>query len=225
MDDHPRSNFEDSGLQVVPGQNVRHTASAARSSTAYNANEKIPSYPGDGDYKWDYQSNSTSSNEKKGYGANPYGAQGGYGGDRYGASNGGVGAGAGGGSRYGPGGYGGLGPAPSNSADGDSNRDALVRLGGRPLPRALNLRKGFPRSQCVASLSEVVGGVCKLLFWVASFEPRFRVEVRLLRLDPMTPALPPTIVVLLGPLRLVGVSGIIVVFFLVFAVIVCAMIL
>ena len=67
-------------------------------------------------------------NEKKqqGYGANPYGAQGGYGGDRYGTSES---ASSGGmqqqkSSRYGTGGYGGLGPAPSSTAD-DSSRDAL----------------------------------------------------------------------------------------------------
>lgn len=62
-----------------------------------------------------------SDNKYGGYGPNKYGNQGGYGGDRFGSgpapsSN----------SRYGPGGYGGLGSTdPNNAAATDPNREAL----------------------------------------------------------------------------------------------------
>ena len=58
-----------------------------------------------------------------GYGADRYGAQSGYGADRYGS---GGSQAESGGSRYGPGGYGGLGRTTSNTtATTDDNRDAL----------------------------------------------------------------------------------------------------
>lgn len=58
-----------------------------------------------------------------GYGPNKYGNQGGYGNDKFGG--GGMGMGGGGAaSRYGPGGYGGLGSTDPNDP-GDANRDAL----------------------------------------------------------------------------------------------------
>lgn len=67
--------------------------------------------------------------EKKsaGYGAEKYGAQSGYGADRYGSGSSSLQPDAGASSsRYGPGGYGGLGRAPSSSmTDADDNRDAL----------------------------------------------------------------------------------------------------
>ena len=56
----------------------------------------------------------------RGYGADKYGTQGGYGADRYGSGRGGPPAP----SKYGPGGYGGLGGAPSMT-DADDGRDAL----------------------------------------------------------------------------------------------------
>lgn len=73
-----------------------------------NGGEKGPGHPDD---------------KKAGYGADRYGTQGGYGADRYGSSTG-----PGGGppppSKYGAGGYGGLGRAPS-TAETDDGRDAL----------------------------------------------------------------------------------------------------
>lgn len=65
----------------------------------------------------------TSERQGGGYGPNPYGAQGGYGGDRYASSS--EPSAGGSGSRYGVGGYGGLGPTPSNNAEADGDRDAL----------------------------------------------------------------------------------------------------
>ncbi|KKK20274.1 hypothetical protein ARAM_005658 [Aspergillus rambellii] len=60
-------------------------------------------------------------NKYQGYAPNTYGNQSGYGADRYGGSGGAPSA-----SRYGPGGYGGLGSAdPNDPAAGDDNRAAL----------------------------------------------------------------------------------------------------
>ena len=61
--------------------------------------------------------NDNASRSGGGYGADRYGASSGYGADRYGAESSQVSAG----SRYGPGGYGGLGAAPAP----DANKDAL----------------------------------------------------------------------------------------------------
>lgn len=71
----------------------------------------------------------SSKSEAAGYGPNKYGNQGGYGGDRYGGGGGFGGGGKGGGapaggSRYGAGGYGGLGSMDPNDP-GDASRDAL----------------------------------------------------------------------------------------------------
>ena len=71
-------------------------------------------------------SNNGYPDEKKsaGYGADKYGTQNGYGADRFGSEGGSTSQA--GGSRYGPGGYGGLGPSPSQKASApDENRDAL----------------------------------------------------------------------------------------------------
>ena len=96
-----------------------------------------PAVPGKGGYPDDkkgyggmnggaagYQYQDDAKAGRGGYGADKYGAQGGYGGDRYGSS------GRGGGapeapSKYGAGGYGGMGRAPSSSVDEEGGRDAL----------------------------------------------------------------------------------------------------
>lgn len=65
--------------------------------------------------------NIPSDNKYGGYTPNSYGNQSGYGGDRYGSG----GAGAGTTSRYGAGGYGGLGSTDPNDATGDADRNAL----------------------------------------------------------------------------------------------------
>ena len=57
-----------------------------------------------------------------GYGAGGYGSQSGYGGDRYGSSSQSAGTG---GSKYGAGGYGGLGPVESHDSAIDDKRSAL----------------------------------------------------------------------------------------------------
>ncbi|KAI9375488.1 hypothetical protein BJX61DRAFT_129153 [Aspergillus egyptiacus] len=70
--------------------------------------------PGDNKYQ-------IPDNNSQGYTPNSYGNQGGYGGNRYGG-----GAGAAPASRYGPGGYGGLGGSdPHDPSAGDDNRAAL----------------------------------------------------------------------------------------------------
>ncbi|KAL5048752.1 hypothetical protein BDW71DRAFT_177415 [Aspergillus fruticulosus] len=69
----------------------------------------------------DHKSQIPGDNKYQGYTPNVYGNQGGYGANRYGG-----GAGAAPTSRYGPGGYGGLGSAdPNDLAAGDDNRAAL----------------------------------------------------------------------------------------------------
>ncbi|PYI34299.1 hypothetical protein BP00DRAFT_390756 [Aspergillus indologenus CBS 114.80] len=67
---------------------------------------------------------SIPGDNKQGYAPNRYGNQGGYGSDRFGGStNSGASPAA---SRYGPGGYGGLGSTdPNDAAAADANRDAL----------------------------------------------------------------------------------------------------
>ncbi|KAL4994688.1 hypothetical protein BDV10DRAFT_176353 [Aspergillus recurvatus] len=69
----------------------------------------------------DHKSQIPGDNKYQAYAPNAYGNQGGYGANRYGG-----GAGAAPTSRYGPGGYGGLGSAdPNGPATGDDNRAAL----------------------------------------------------------------------------------------------------
>jgi hypothetical protein len=71
--------------------------------------------PGDNKYQI------PGDNKNQGYAPNSYGNQGGYGANRYGGS-----AGAAPASRYGPGGYGGLGSSdPNDPSARDANRDAL----------------------------------------------------------------------------------------------------
>ena len=71
-----------------------------------------------------------------GYGADRYGASGGYGADRYGTESS---QGAGPGSRYGSGGYGGLGAAPV----ADDNRDALFGGAKERLQKQEEQRMGY----------------------------------------------------------------------------------
>ncbi|KAL4921393.1 hypothetical protein BDW62DRAFT_174567 [Aspergillus aurantiobrunneus] len=80
-----------------------------------------PNYqPGSG-IPGDHKSQIPADNKYQGYGPNSYGNQGGYGANRYGG-----GAGAAPTSRYGPGGYGGLGSSdPNDPSGGDDNRAAL----------------------------------------------------------------------------------------------------
>ncbi|KAJ5083966.1 hypothetical protein NUU61_008545 [Penicillium alfredii] len=67
-----------------------------------------------------------SDNKYSGYTPNRYGNQGGYGSDRFGGASAGAGAGAGGASRYGSGGYGGLGSTdPNDPGAADADRNAL----------------------------------------------------------------------------------------------------
>lgn len=74
-----------------------------------------------------------------GYAPNQFNNTGGYGGDRFGGGGAGPAAGA---SRYGPGGYGGLGSAdPNDPAAGDANRDALF---GGARERAQQQPQGGP---------------------------------------------------------------------------------
>jgi len=69
----------------------------------------------------DNKSQIPADNKYQGYAPNSYGGQGGYGANRYGG-----GAGAAPTSRYGPGGYGGLGSSdPNDPSGGDDNRAAL----------------------------------------------------------------------------------------------------
>ena len=80
-----------------------------------------------GDNRYGGVDNGTSSNSAAcgAYGSEKYGAQGGYGADRYGTKAGGSQF-TNGGSKYGPGGYGGLGGADSQDTGAtDDNRDAL----------------------------------------------------------------------------------------------------
>lgn len=83
------------------------------------------------------KSGSGASGSGGGYTSDRYGAQSGYGADRYGVGSGGAQSSKGG-SKYGPGGYGGLGRAESQDvAAADDNRDALFggareRLERRP---------------------------------------------------------------------------------------------
>ena len=72
-----------------------------------------------------------------GYGPDRYGAQSGYGGDRYG---GGSSQAESGGSRYGPGGYGGLGPATNAT---DDNRDALFGGAKERVQKQENQQMGY----------------------------------------------------------------------------------
>ena len=72
-----------------------------------------------------------------GYGADRYGAQSGYGADRYGE---GASQTESGGSRYGAGGYGGLGP-PSNALD--DNRDALFGGAKERVQKQQNQQMGY----------------------------------------------------------------------------------
>lgn len=65
--------------------------------------------------------NIPSDNKYGGYTPNSYGNQGGYGGNRYGSGSNGGGTP----SRYGAGGYGGLGSADPNDPSGDTDRNAL----------------------------------------------------------------------------------------------------
>jgi hypothetical protein len=73
--------------------------------------------------------NIPSDNKYSSYSANKYGNQGGYGSDRFGGSGAGVGSpasGSGSGSRYGTGGYGGLGSSdPNDPAAADAARNEL----------------------------------------------------------------------------------------------------
>lgn len=90
--------------------------------------------------------NIPSDNKYSGYSANKYGSQGGYGSDRFGGSGAGVGSpasGSGSGSRYGAGGYGGLGSSdPNDPAAADAARNELFggakktpeNAGGNPPP-------------------------------------------------------------------------------------------
>ena len=72
-----------------------------------------------------------------GYGSDRYGAQSGYGADRYG---GGASQPETGGSRYGPGGYGGLGPATYAM---DENRDALFGGAEERVQKQANRQMGY----------------------------------------------------------------------------------
>ncbi|KAL3479355.1 plasma membrane snare protein [Aspergillus californicus] len=84
-------------------------------------NMQLPDQPNNGipgDSKYQIPGD---NKQQGGYAPNSYGNQGGYGGNRYGSS-----AGAAPASRYGPGGYGGLGGSdPHDSSAGDDNRAAL----------------------------------------------------------------------------------------------------
>ena len=76
-----------------------------------------------------------------GYGADRYGAQSGYGADRYGS---GASQTESGGSRYGPGGYGGLGRTASNSTNAtDDNRDALFGGAKERVQKQTQLQMGY----------------------------------------------------------------------------------
>ncbi|KAJ5513645.1 hypothetical protein N7463_003197 [Penicillium fimorum] len=71
------------------------------------------------------------------YSANKYGNQGGYGSDRFGGSGAGAGSpanGSGSGSRYGNGGYGGLGSSDPNDAAAESARNELFGSANRKSP-------------------------------------------------------------------------------------------
>lgn len=77
--------------------------------------------PASGGIPGDNKAQIPADNKYQGYAPNSYGGQGGYGANRYGG-----GAGAAPTSRYGPGGYGGLGSSdPNNPSGGDDNRAAL----------------------------------------------------------------------------------------------------
>ncbi|CAI7564221.1 hypothetical protein N7533_005591 [Penicillium manginii] len=78
-----------------------------------------------------------------GYAANRYGNQGGYGSDRFGSGSGSSGAGAGA-SRYGSGGYGGLGSTDPNDPNADAARNEL--FGGGASNGASNDGQGTPQS-------------------------------------------------------------------------------
>ncbi|KAL4926006.1 putative plasma membrane SNARE protein (Sec9) [Aspergillus undulatus] len=82
-----------------------------------------PNYqPGGGAIPGDHKSQIPDDNKYQGYAPNSYGSQGGYGANRYGGS----GAGAAPTSRYGAGGYGGLGNIdPNDPSARDDNRTAL----------------------------------------------------------------------------------------------------
>ncbi|RDW78996.1 putative plasma membrane SNARE protein (Sec9) [Aspergillus mulundensis] len=80
-----------------------------------------PNYPAGNSIPGDNKSQIPGDNKYQGYAPNAYGNQGGYGASRYGG-----GAGAAATSRYGAGGYGGLGSSdPNGPAAGDDNRAAL----------------------------------------------------------------------------------------------------
>ena len=105
-----------------PYANLPHQSDAY---TQAKARAGVPGYSQQGSSHAGLQNSTGDSSgypeEKKslGYGAEKYGTHNGYGGDRYSSTSG---PSQTGGSRLGPGGYGGLGPAPGKP---DENRDAL----------------------------------------------------------------------------------------------------